>query len=246
MNRTLIITFMAFQHSSTCVKFHRPQTVRYERRKSCLSTFNCVSSSKIDVDSMFACQSTLPFRFRVLHQLSSILQFTIVCFTLSFWTVFSSSIVCHTSIFHESDDVCIFVTRCPTDQESGLCVIVDLALNKHALQETNNIVRCIVSSVCFVWSNIYFSFVSKLHLTFHKKIMYPLSVSSCPLSIRMIEDDLNSPTSCAFNQDLQAFIQCSNSLFRTSICFSAQVVSLVSAITIYRLYCAQLRASTLL
>ena len=36
----------------------------------------------------------------------------------------------------------------------------------------------------------------------------------------MIEDNLNFPTSCVFQQNLQAFSTCSTSLFRTSICLT--------------------------
>ena len=150
----LILTVMTFQHSSMCVKCRGPQTVRYERRKSGLSTLNRVSSTK--------CQ----FRFRVLLR--------------PFGTVSPRSIASHTSIFLDSDDVCIFVAQCPTDQKSGLFVIVDFASNKHALQETNSIVLCFVSSVCFVWSNFYCSSVSQVRITFHKEILYPPSGSNCP------------------------------------------------------------------
>ena len=79
---------------------------------------------------------------------------------------------------------------------------------------------------------------------FYKEILYPLSVSHRSLSNRVIEDDLNSPTSCIFDQDLQAFSQRSNSLFRTSVLLhTSQLLSLLLAIPVFRLYCVHRRGT---
>ena len=78
-------------------------------------------------------------------------MFMNVCNTTSFETVFPRTVFPHTSVFQESDDVSVFVTKCPTDQKSGLCVIVDFAANKYSFQKSNNIARCFVTSVCFTW-----------------------------------------------------------------------------------------------
>ena len=44
--------------------------------------------------------------------------------------------------------------------------------------------------------------------------------SNYPLSNKVIEDNLNSPMSCVFHRHLQAFSECSNSLFRTYFCLN--------------------------
>ena len=62
-------------------------------------------------------------------------------------------VVPHTSVLHESDDVCIFVTKYPTDHKSELFFIIDFATNKNSFQEANNTVRCFVCCVCFTWSD---------------------------------------------------------------------------------------------
>ena len=140
----------AHPHFALFVEFHLPQAVCYEKRKNCLSTFERVFPTKIDVDSMFTCQAALHLWFRVLHLRERTLKFMDVCIIASFGTVLPRTVVTHTSVFHEIDDVSVFVTRCPTDQKSGLFVIVDFAANKNSFQESNNIARCFVSGVCFM------------------------------------------------------------------------------------------------
>ena len=84
------------------------------------------------------------------HFCERTLMFMDVCITAAFGTV-PRTVVTHTSVFHESDDVSVFVTKSPTDQKSGLFVIVDSATNKNSFQQSNNIARCFVSSLCFMW-----------------------------------------------------------------------------------------------
>ena len=116
---------------------------------------------------------------------------SLVCVTTSFRTVISKIHCISHFHTHEGDDICIFATKCPTSDESGWFVIVDFASNEHALQETNNIVWCLVSSVCYVWSIFYSSSVWQINITFHKEMLYSLA----QLSNRVIEENLNSPTS---------------------------------------------------
>ena len=99
--------------------------------------------TKIGVDSMFTCKTALHLW---LHLCERILKFMIVCNTASFGTVFPRTVIPHTSVFHESDDVSVVVTKCPTDQKSGLFVTVDVAANKNSLLKSNNIARCLVTS----------------------------------------------------------------------------------------------------
>ena len=54
------------------------------------------------------------------------LKFMDVGIIASFGTVLPRTVATHTSVFHESD---VFVTMCPTDQKSGLFLIVDFATN---------------------------------------------------------------------------------------------------------------------
>ena len=70
--------------------------------------------------------------------------------------------------------------------------------------------------------------------------------SNCPLSNRVTESDLNSPTSCVFHQDSQAFSRCSDSLFHTSICLNLlNCCHSCRQSQFFKLHCGQPRASTL-
>ena len=111
----IIVVFMTFQHFAICVDFHLLQAVCCERGKTCLSTIKRVCTTKIDVDSLFARQTTLHLWFGCFHLSESILKFVIICNTASFATVLPRTVVPHTSVLHESDDVCIHVTKGPTD-----------------------------------------------------------------------------------------------------------------------------------
>ena len=51
---------LTFQHLAICVEFHRPQAVSYEGRQDCLSTIKLMFATKIDINSMFTCQTALP------------------------------------------------------------------------------------------------------------------------------------------------------------------------------------------
>ena len=108
-------------------------------------------ATKIIVLSMFTYQTVLHLWFCFFHLRECTLEFMIVCDTASFGSVFPRTVVTHTSVFHESDDVSVFVTKCPTDQKSGLFVINDFVSDKNSLQESSNIARCLVSCVCFMW-----------------------------------------------------------------------------------------------
>ena len=177
----IISMFMTFQHLAICVEFHRPQAVWYERGKNCLSTVERVFPTKIDVDSMFTCQAALHLWFRVFHLCERTLKFMNVCITASFGTVFSRTVVTHTSVFHESDAVSVSVTKCPTDWKSGLFVIVDVATNKNSFQESNHIARCFVSRVRFMWCVFVCSTVTPVHITLHTEVLNPFVMSHCPL-----------------------------------------------------------------
>ena len=115
--------------------------------------------TKIDIDSMFTCLAALHLWFRVFHLHERTLKFMHVRIHITFGTVLPRTVVTHTSVFHKSDDVSVFVTKCPTDQKSGLFVIVDFAANKKSFQKSNNIARCFVSGVCFMRRDSYCSTV---------------------------------------------------------------------------------------
>ena len=57
----------------------RLQAVCYERGKNCLSIFERVFPTKIDVDSMFTSQAALYLWFRVFHLRERTLKFMDVC-----------------------------------------------------------------------------------------------------------------------------------------------------------------------
>ena len=63
-----------------------------------------------------------------------------------------SSFRAHSKV-HDSLEHCVFATTCPTDQKSGLFVIVDFAAKKNSFQKSINIARCFLSWVCFMWSH---------------------------------------------------------------------------------------------
>ena len=102
----------------------------------------------IDIVSVFTYQTTLHLWFRVFHLCERILKFMDVCITASFGTVFSRTVVTHTSVFPESDDVSVFVTKSPTDQKSGLLVIVHFAANKNSFQKIQQLCAVLLSPVC--------------------------------------------------------------------------------------------------
>ena len=188
----IISMFMTFQHLATCVEFHHPRAVCYERGKNCLSTLKRVFPTKIGIDSMFTCQTALHLWFRVFHLCDRILKFMIGCNTVSLRTALPRTVIPQTSVFHESADVSVFVTKCPTDQKSGLFVIVDVAANKNSFQESNNIARCCVSNVCFMWREFVCSTVTQVHCTLFKEVLDPFGMSHCALCNKMIKDDFNT------------------------------------------------------
>ena len=157
------ITFMSmtFQHLAVCVDFYRPQVVCYEGGKKCLSTFQRVFPIKIDGYSMFARQTTLHLLFRVFHLCARNLRFMIFGISASFGTVFPRYVKPHSvfvvpsTVFHESDDVSVFVAKCLTDQKSGLLVIVDFVANKNSFQKSNKhcsvlCLWCVLHVACFL------------------------------------------------------------------------------------------------
>ena len=146
-----IITFMfmTFQHLPSASNFTSTNCLSREKEE-CLSTFERVFPTKIDADSRFTCQAALHLWFRIFHLCKRTLKFVHVCITTSFGTVFPRTVVAHTSVFHESDDVSFFVTKCPANQKSGMSVIIDFATNKNEFQKSNNIAPCFVSCVCVI------------------------------------------------------------------------------------------------
>ena len=125
-----------------------------------------------------------------------------VCITASFGTVFPRTVAMHTSVFRESDDVSVFVTKCPTDKKSGLLVIVNFPTNKNSFQKSNNIARCFVSGVCFTRRDFYLSTVTQVHITLYKEVLNPFGMPHCPLCNWMIKDDFNTAPSCVLSHDL--------------------------------------------
>ena len=124
MRWDLIITFMTFQHCSMGVKCHSPQAVRYERGKSGLSTCMCVClrprltlipCSHAGQPCIFGLVFFINFR-------ASWSSRPFVSLRPS-GLYFRDPLYLNASVFHESDDVCIFVTNCPSDQKSGSSVI---------------------------------------------------------------------------------------------------------------------------
>ena len=156
--------------------------------------------TKIDVDSMFTCQAALHPWFRVFHLCERTLKFMDVGITASFGTVFPRNVVTHTSVRHESDDVSVFATKCPTDQKSGLFVVVDFATNKNSFQKSNQIAGWYVP-VCSSSGVVFYLFHRhpSPHHSLRRSSESLLHVSLCNW---VIKDDFNTAPSCVLNHDV--------------------------------------------
>ena len=171
---------MSFQLFAICVEFHLPQAVFYERGMNCPSTLTRVFPTKIDVDSVFTCQAALHRRFRVIHLCERTLKFMNVCIQASLGTAFPRSAVAYTSVLHESDDVSVFVTKCPTDQKSGLFVIADLATNKNSFPNPTALLGALSPVCAYMWRDFCCSSVTPVHIILYQEVQNPFSMSHCP------------------------------------------------------------------
>ena len=127
-------------------------------------------------------------------------MFMDVCITAPFGTVCPRTVVTHTSVFHESDRV--FVTKWPTDQKSGLFVIVDSATNKNSFQQSNNIARRFVSSLCFMWRDLFRNTITQVHITLYKEVLSESIRHVSLLFNGMIKDDFNTAPFFVLEHDL--------------------------------------------
>ena len=121
-----------------------PQAVCYREGRIVCRHSN-VFPTKIEVDSNVHVPSSLAPLVSFFHLPERTLKFMDVCIIASFGTVFPRKVVTHTSVFHESDDVSVFVTNCPTDQKSGLLVFVDFCCEQEFVPRTQQhcSVRCL-------------------------------------------------------------------------------------------------------
>ena len=159
-----VIGFMSLQHFAICIKLHCPQTVCQKRRVNSLAAFNCDCSSGVHTDSMFTRQTTMHLGFRVLHHAEGVPELDCMFFTVVPWTTFPQAVVSHAAVLQQSDDVCIFVSTRPTDHEPLLSVIVCPTLHKNSLQESRNVARCFVGSVCFRWCDLLGSTLTEINI----------------------------------------------------------------------------------
>ena len=91
----------------------------------------------------FTCLEASHFWFHVFHLCERTRKFMNICITAApFGTAFPRTVVTHASVFRESEDVSVFVTKHPTDQKSGLFVIVDCC------RYTLSIEICAISMKC--------------------------------------------------------------------------------------------------
>ena len=117
-----------------------------------------------------------------------------VCITAPFGTVCPRIVVTHTSVFHESDDVSVFVTKWSTDEKSGLFVIVDSATNKNSFQAIQQ--HCSVLCLQCV-----LHVVTQVHITVFKEVLNPFT--QVPLLFNwIIKDEFNTTPFFVLEHDL--------------------------------------------